>query len=87
VRRPKDQSFGRRTSGTQSCIIVHRSPGNELPGYCHGAPLGLTISERLVILTHMGVGGEWILAQFSIRFTMTLVGCQTMNDPLNRARI
>jgi len=28
-----------------------------LPGYYHGAPPGLTISERLVLLTPMGIEG------------------------------
>ncbi|MFZ5867405.1 MAG: hypothetical protein ACOYXY_16090, partial [Thermodesulfobacteriota bacterium] len=49
--------------GAKSCIFVHRSPGNELPGYYQEAPLGLTISGNLVILTPVGYWGfsHWFL--------------------------
>jgi hypothetical protein len=39
--------------GEKSWIFVHQSPGNELPGYYHGAPPGLTIANNPVILAPM----------------------------------
>jgi len=72
----RDQPL-RRPSGTHNRIIFHRLPGNKLPGYYHGAPLGLTISRDASYFDAYGVkGGQsgLLLAHFRAGLPRTVAG-------------
>jgi len=61
----RDQPF-RRPSGTHNRIIFHRLPGNKLPGYCHGAPLGLTISRDASYFDAYAVRSRFVMANLTL---------------------